>query len=67
MSQDVVAYNFAAGPDEDTTNVYIIDVIGDHCGGSPDPAWIDQTQATRNKGEIGRWTLRPYLAAGGQP
>ena len=67
MSQDIVAYNFAAGPDEGTTNVYIIDVIGGHCGGNPDAAWIDNTEATRRAGTIGRWTLRPYLAAGGRP
>jgi len=67
MSQDIVAYNFGAGPDNDTTNVYIIDVIGGHCGGNPDAAWIDNTEATRAAGTIGRWTLQPYLAAGGQP
>lgn len=66
MSQDVVDYNFAAGPDEGTTNVYIVDVIGGHCGGNPTPAWIDNTEATRRGGTIGRWTLRPYLDAGGR-
>ena len=67
MSQDVVNYNFAAGADEGTTNVYIIDVIGGHCGGSPSAAWVDNTEATRRGGTIGRWTLQPYLAAGGRP
>jgi hypothetical protein len=67
LSDDVVDYNFGPGPDEGTTNVYIVDVIGGHCGPNPDPAWIDQTQATANKGEIGRWTLQPYIGAGGQP
>jgi hypothetical protein len=67
LSDDVVNYNFGPGADEGTTNVYIIDVIGNHCGGNPGPAWIDQTRATANKGEIGRWTLAPYVAAGGQP
>lgn len=67
LSQDIVAYNFAAGPDEDTTNVYIIDVIGGHCGGNPEGAWIDNTEATRRAGTIGRWTLQPYIRAGGQP
>ena len=67
LSQDVVDYNFSADPDEGTTNVYIIDVIGGHCGNNPQPSWIDQTEATRQKGEIGRWTLRPYVAAGGTP
>jgi hypothetical protein len=67
MSQDVVNYNFAAGPDEGTTNVYIIDVIGGHCGGNPSAAWVDNTEATRRGGTIGRWTLQPYIAAGGRP
>jgi len=66
-SDDVVDYNFGPGADEGTTNVYIIDVIGGHCGGNPGPAWIDQTEETRRQGTIGRWTLRPYLNAGGQP
>jgi hypothetical protein len=59
MSEDVVNYNFSSDPDEGTTNVYIIDVIGGHCGPSPDATWIDQTEATRNAGTIGRWTLQP--------
>lgn len=57
-SHDVVAYNFGAGRDEGTTNVYIIDVIGGHCGSSPSPAWIDQTAETSRQGSIGRWTGR---------
>jgi hypothetical protein len=67
MSLDVVNYNFSSDPDEGTTNVYIIDVIGGHCGPSPSPAWIDQTEETARRGTIGRWTLQPYIAAGGQP
>jgi hypothetical protein len=34
-----------------------------HCG-SPSPGWIDQTEVTRERGTIGRWTLLPYLDAG---
>jgi hypothetical protein len=64
MSQDVINYNFGPGSDEDTTNVYIIDVIGGHCGNNPGPNWADVTQATRDGGTIGRWTLQPYLRAG---
>jgi hypothetical protein len=64
MSQDIVTYNFGSGPDEGTTNVYIMDVIGGHCGGSPDWNWQDQTGATRAANSIGRWTLQPYLRAG---
>jgi hypothetical protein len=67
LSHDVVTYNFSADPDEGTTNVYIIDVIVGHCGSNPQAAWIDQTQATRDAGTIGRWTLQPYIAAGGIP
>lgn len=64
MSQDIVNYNYGSGPDDDTTEVYIIDVIGGHCGSRPSWNWQDQTQATRNAGAIGRWTLQPYLQAG---
>jgi hypothetical protein len=64
MSQDIVTYNYASGPDEDTTNVYIIDVIGGHCGSNPTAGWNDVTQVTIDSGTLGRWTLQPYLAAG---
>ena len=64
LSQDIVNYNFSADSDEGTRNVYIIDIIGGHCGPRPDPAWIDQTANTRAAGTIGIWTLQPYLAAG---
>ncbi len=57
-SHDVVAYNFGAGADQGTTNVYIIDVIVGHCGSNPGPAWIDQTGETARQGAIGRWTSR---------
>ena len=64
LSQDIVTYNYGAGADEDTTNVYIFDIIGGHCGNRAYPTWIDQTRATRDAGAIGRWTLQPYLRAG---
>ncbi len=57
-SMDVVDYNFGSQRDEGTTDVYIIDVIGGHCGNSPSPAWVDQTDVTRSQGTIGRWTGR---------
>jgi hypothetical protein len=57
-SQDAIDYHYGAGPDEDSTDVYIIDMIGGHCGPTPSPAWIDQTQATLDGGTIGRWTGR---------
>jgi hypothetical protein len=61
LSEDVVNYNFGPGPDENSTNVYIVDVIGGHCGGNPGPTWIDQTEATRRGGTVGRWTLAPLV------
>jgi hypothetical protein len=64
LSQDIVTYNFGPGPDEDTTNVYIIDMIGGHCGSNPTWNWEDVTQKTADGGSIGRWTLLPYLRAG---
>jgi hypothetical protein len=57
MSQDVVDYHFGHGEREGSTDVYIIDVIAGHCGDSPGPTWIDQTEATRKGGTIGMWTL----------
>ena len=57
-SHDVVAYNFGSQADQGTTEVYIIDIIIGHCGNSPGPAWIDQTEATRQSGTIGRWISR---------
>jgi hypothetical protein len=58
MSQDVVDYFWAEGDPEGRTEVYIIDVIGDHCGAAR-PAFTDVTEATREGGTIGRWTLQP--------
>lgn len=55
-SQDVVDYHYGAGPDEGSTEVYILDVIGGHCGPNPQPAWTDVTQATLDGGTIGTWT-----------
>lgn len=57
-SEDVVDYHYGPGPFEDSPEVYIIDVIVGHCGPSPSPGWMDQTQATLDAGEIGRWTGR---------
>jgi hypothetical protein len=66
ISEDIVDYNFGSESDEGTRNVYIIDVIGNHCpiSGSPTWAWIDQTEATRAAGSRGVWTLMPYIQAG---
>jgi len=64
LSQDIVNYNYGSEGDEGTRQVYIVDIIGGHCGPNPSWAWIDQTEATRNAGTIGIWTLLPYLDAG---
>jgi hypothetical protein len=64
MSQDVITYNYGSESDEDTTQVYIVDIMFGHCGSNPSPAWIDQTENTRLAGAIGRWTLLPYLDRG---
>ena len=57
-SHDVVAYNYGPGADQGSTNVYIIDVIGGHCGPTPSPSWADNTGITLSSGTIGRWTSR---------
>jgi hypothetical protein len=57
-SLDVVTYHYGSGPDQGSTAVYIVDVIGGHCGPTPSPAWNDVTQATANGGTIGRWISR---------
>lgn len=67
LSQDIVTYNFGSEPDEGTRNVYIIDIIGGHCGPSPSWNWQDQTGATVAAGSIGVWTLLPYIDAGFTP
>lgn len=57
-SEDAVDYHYGPGPHEESTEVYIIDVIGGHCGDNPGPAWNDVTQATLEGGTIGMWTGR---------
>lgn len=60
MSQDVVDYHYGEGVSEESTDVYIIDIIGGHCpedATPPQPAWIDVTQATLDGGTVGMWTL----------
>lgn len=55
ISLDVVDYHYGPGPDQGSTDVYIIDILLQHCGSSPTPAWIDQTELTRQRGTVGRW------------
>jgi hypothetical protein len=57
-SHDVVDYHYGNGSSEGSTEVYIIDVIGGHCGSNPSPAWGDVTAATAAGGGIGRWISR---------
>lgn len=60
MSQDVVDYHYGEGVSEESTDVFIIDIIGGHCpkdGTPPQPAWIDVTQATLDGNTVGMWTL----------
>ena len=57
-SMDVVTYHHGPGPDYGSTAVYIIDVIGGHCGGAPSPAWNDVTDITYSAGTVGRWISR---------
>lgn len=38
-----------------STDVAIVDIIANHCGSNPRPAWIDQTSATARAGSVGRW------------
>jgi hypothetical protein len=55
LSLDIVNYHFGAGESFGSTQVYIIDVLLQHCGNSPTPAWIDQTEATAASRTVGRW------------
>jgi hypothetical protein len=57
-SHDVVTYHHGAGPSQGSTQVYIIDVIGGHCGPTPSPGWNDVTDITYSSGTIGRWISR---------
>jgi hypothetical protein len=57
MSQDVVDYHWGEGVSEESTDVYIIDIIVGHCGDDPQAGWIDVTGATLEQGEVGMWTL----------
>jgi hypothetical protein len=57
-SMDVVDYHYGAGASQGSTQVYIIDIIGGHCGPTPSPIWNDVTAVTVNSGTIGRWISR---------
>ncbi len=61
FSHDIVNYYY--GPEgtdmRNNTQVWIVDMIGGHCGPGPHAAWQDQTGATRAAGTVGRWTTAP--------
>jgi hypothetical protein len=57
LSQDVVDYHYGDGVSEESTDVYIIDIIVGHCGDTPEAGWIDVTQATLDANTVGMWTL----------
>ncbi len=54
-SMDVIAYHYGAGDSQGSPSVYIVDVLFQHCGSNPTPAWIDQTAATAAGNSIGRY------------
>ena len=64
FSHDIVNYYF--GPEgtnmRNSTQVWIFDIIGGHCGPGPSPFWQDQTGATRAAGTVGRWTTEPMCS-----
>ena len=58
-SLDVVSYFYRDGDNiHNRSEVYIIDVIGGHCGSFPSVVWNDVTDVTINSGTIGR-TMYP--------
>ena len=55
-SVDVVDYFYGIGDGVESSQVYLIDIIGAVCpSGNQSPSWVDQTQATEDAGAIGRW------------
>ena len=58
-SHDVVSYFWANGDNINNRHeVYIIDIIGGHCGSTPVTAWNDVTGETERQNAIGR-TMYP--------
>lgn len=55
-SLDVVSFYRGADPGgfQGSTDVYIIDIIGGHCGSAPSVIWNDVTAITFDSGTIGR-------------
>jgi hypothetical protein len=63
-SLDVIAYHYGPGNDEFSKDVYIIDIIGGHCGASPVPVWNDVTAVTAQQGTTGGFTSRGRFGQG---
>jgi hypothetical protein len=64
-SMDVIDYHSGAGSSQFSTQVYIIDVLGGHCGPSPVPVWNDVTAITYNSGTVGMFIYpRPGRTTG---
>lgn len=58
-SLDVASYYWGGGSDiQGNAQVYIIDMIGGHCGSTPSVIWNDVTQVTLDSGTLGR-TIYP--------
>jgi hypothetical protein len=55
VSTDVVVYNYSAGPDEGTADVYEVDILSDQCGSDARPAW---NVVTASGGQRPSWTSR---------
>src|SRR5690606_11101108 len=64
LSHDIVNYYYGpeGGDMRNSSQVWIFDIIGGHCGSNPNPFWIDQTGPTRQAGTIGRWTTEPLCS-----
>ena len=57
-SLDVVSYYWGPLPDiQGRFEVYIFDVIGQHCGANPSVVWNDVTDITLSSGTVGRTTF----------
>ena len=54
-SHDAIAYHFGGGPDQNSPDVHVVDIIGGHCGPDPGPAWIN---VTNFHGAGAAWTSR---------
>jgi hypothetical protein len=55
VSQDVIAYNYSADPDDGTLNVYAVDILHSQCGGNSTPTWTHLEDAGRARTT---WTRR---------